>query len=258
MKYLIYIMIGIVFISCNNERGYEVDHNYLSCDQLLNTSGLKLYSFKPFTDSEWRSTSYEYKLGKRQIPQSFLNKMNTTALFYQFVLCDLSKSIGLFNSIQLGFENAKEQLNMLPELLNRQDAGETLLKILQQISLETIDNNDCMWFYRCLQIVIAQPEVINQMAVEDIEKYILFQMRSQEIISGLAETNPYYWIYPNSLDYILFGLGNVMLRYEFEPFVKMLETNPGLNDFMITATIYGNHDEYVSLINDCIEKFKNN
>ena len=221
MKNLIVILTVVLFVSCI-KMSDGVD-SYCSCEQLLDTTGLKLYPFAPFTDEEWRLMSYDYKLERRQIPEDFLRGMSTKTLFYQVVYTDLSKSMGVSNTMQQGFEAVTQQLNMLPELLNRPDAGHVLLELLQKVEPSKIDGLDCFWWEYCLQIILAQKEVINRMTDEDIDQYIHQQLRCHDAIQSLSKTDNPNWEYPSSAASLLFGLGNVMLRYQFEPFMQMLE-----------------------------------
>ena len=231
------------------------DNNiFLSCEQLLDTTGLNLYPFVPFTDEEWRMMSYDYKLERRQIPADFLQEMTTKELFYQFVYTDLAKSITLYNTIQLWFMATAQQLNMLPELLNRPNTGFTLLNILQQIDLANIEGGNCRLFYDYLQIIAGQSEVINHMTDKDIDNYILLQMRCLEIIQRLSKSKPYYWEgYQPSLSSITTGLGNAMIRYKFKPFMQLIEQDE--SGWWIRNA--HNYEQYVTITIDCIIKFKN-
>ena len=258
---LLILLIVLLFASCANnvdntnaqfDEQYKVS-DFLTCEQLHDASGLKLYPFIPFTDEEMRLKSYEYKLERRQIPKSYMQGMTTKELFYQFVCCDLSKSMGLFNSMQQGFEALTQQLNMLPELLNRRDAGSVLLKILQEADPSRIEGLDCFWWFDCIQIIAAQPEVINRMTDEEIDCYVQQQLSCQEKIRSLSVTNE-NWDCPESLGTILFGLGNVMTQYKFEPFMQLLETNQGVSGLMASGMV--RNEQVAALVNDCIDKFK--
>ena len=76
---LITLSCVMLFVSCTNDDASDGSNAYWSCKQLLDTSGLELYPFDSFTDEEWRTTSYSYKLERRQIPEDFLSKMTTKA-----------------------------------------------------------------------------------------------------------------------------------------------------------------------------------
>ena len=234
MKNTLYILLVVSFASCTKPEGNWCDcellgnNDYWNCEQLLDTVGLNLYSFVPFTD-EWGpgKTPYAELLESRQIPEDFMAKMTTKELFYQYVYCGLSKSgLFMFNYVQL-----EERLNMVTELLIRRNTGHTLLEILQRIDPAGIEwswSRDCRYTYVYLLIFMAQPEVIMYMTDEEICKYILIQKRSQEIILSLCESDPYYWGYMPELNLINTGLGNVkVLHKKFEPFVQLIEENEG-------------------------------
>jgi hypothetical protein len=62
---------------------------------------------------------------------------------------------------------------MLQELLARSDAGSVLLTILQNVDISNIDGLGCFHFYECLQRIIAQTEVINNVTEKDINTSFL-------------------------------------------------------------------------------------
>ena len=254
MKYIVVLLVMSLFVSCtkNSAVSDKNDGIYWSNEQLF-TSGLNLFPFVPFTETEMKALSYDEKLKRRQIPPNFLHNMTSKDLFYQFVYCDLSKSMGLFNTMQQGFESVTEQLNMLPELLNRPDAGHVLLGILQKIEIGRIEELNGFWLFHCLQIILAQSVIINSMTDGNIDNYIQQQMRCHEIIRKLSATNN-NWKCPESVGIMLFGLGNVMIRYEFDPFMQLLETNQYCGGLMTSAMI---KDEQTALIIiDYIKNFK--
>jgi len=246
VKYLKITMFLLMFVvigtfGCNKSNEYNDD--YWSCEQLIDTYGLELYPFVPFTDEEWRAMSYDYKVERRQIPQDYLHKMTTKELLYQYANTDLSQSIFLFNSLYFGFRASINQFNMLPELLNRPDAGKVIVEILKKVDITRIEK-DCYQWYCFLQMIAAQPEIINGMTDADIDKYIFYQKRCHDAIQELSTINNERWAYPRSAELILIGFCNVMIRYEFKPFKQLLELNPNC-EYCVSY----------DLIIDCIEKF---
>jgi len=256
MRHIAILFAVILFVSCTNDNMYmsDNDDDYWSKEQLLNTSGLGLYPFVPFTEAEMRTLPYDVKLERRQIPESFLRNMSTKALFYQFVYTDLSKSMLMFNTMQQGFETVTGQLNMLPELLDRPDAGHVLLEILQKVDPAKINGSDCFWFFDCLQMISAQPEVISSMSDTDIDSYVLQQIRCHDAIRSLAKTDE-NWSYPESVGGILLGLGNVMFMYEFEPFLQLLEKDPGTNKPVYRGDGMARSEQKALQIIDCAKQF---
>jgi hypothetical protein len=260
MKKLLSLFILMLYMSCNNNVMNDRMFNgneyavQLDCEQLTDATGLNLYPFASFTDEEAKTLPYSTKLERRQIPEDFLRGMTAKELLYQFVLCDMSSGMYLYNSAQAGFLAAAKQLNMLPELLNRPDAGGVLLDLLQRVELTALDGTDCLHAYECMQRIIAQTEVTGRMKEEDINKYIVLMMRHQETVRMLSETND-SWSYPESLAAILYGLGNVMLRFEYEPFRRLVETDAGVSGLMAGSNLKST--QTVSLINNCITDFSN-
>ena len=272
MKRLIILLIAMLFVACakkppddNNEclcceEAFDKlntgGYYFANCEEMLDTVGLglKLYSFVPFTDEEWKQTSYDYKLKRRQIPEEFLSEMTAKELFYQYFYCDLN-TLFMFNTFQQGFESDK-RMNMLPELLNRSNAGHVLLELLRKVDPSKINRSDCFRWDFELQIILAQLEVINRMTDEDIDNYIIEQMRCHDVIRLLSLCDEENWKYPGSARLILFGLGNVMIRYEFEPFMQSLFRHPDTNEVIWDPMFI--KKEYALQVIDYVEQFIKN
>jgi len=255
MKRLVYLglVVQVLLAACTQDDLSGESNGYWNEEQMLDTSELNLYPFAPFTDEEWREMSYADKLERRQIPEDFLGGMSTKELFYQYVYCDLSKEILVFNTIQQGFESTK-RLNMLPELLNRPDAARVLLEMLQKVDPAKIESPDCHWFYLCLSIIGAQPEIIGRMTDGEIDNYIVQQMRCLDTIKSLSASGE-NWEYLADVKTLLFGLGNVMIRYEFEPFMQTLSRNPDTNEW-VWDTQFMKEQDALQVI-EHIKQFKN-
>ena len=243
----------ICLVSCGNNDLPNTPEPPDLCTQLLDSTGLKLYLF---SDIPFSVEDNQY-----QIPEDFLHEMTTKELFYQIALSIEVKGLFIVNvvSFQLGFWRATQMFNAFPELLNRPDAGIVLLELLQKVkedvsaTLGPKASVKCYnWIFH-LEMFLAQPEVINRMTDEEIDNYIYQQMCYCDAIhSYYGNDNPYT---RGSIGRILFGLGNVMIRYEYEPFMQLLETNRDCADLMSTAIIYD--QQTILLIIDCINNFKN-
>lgn len=238
----------------------EASWDFWNCEQLLDTTGLKLYPFIPFTDEFGPGKSqFTELLAARQIPEDFLCKMSTKELFYQYVYCDLSGTMFLFNTYLQGFLSTT-RLNMLPELLNRSDVGHVLLELLQKVDpsnmvFDMSKRVNCFWWDHCLQIILAQPEVINSMTDEDIDQYIQQQIRIHDTIRSLSGTDQ-NWVYPSSVVVVLMGLGHVMVRYEYEPFMKTFGIQLSvLNELYYWDTHFIKEQQALQLI-DFVKQFK--
>ena len=252
------------FCCCENDENHTSIADYWSCEQLLDTAGLKLYPFEPLTDEEWRQLNYASKLERRQIPADYISGMSTKALFYQFVYTELSHNFGVFNHIQGGVESCN-RLNMFTTLLNRLNAGCTLIEILKHINpFDICDDGkewpepNCWWFYYCLQVIIGQPEVINNMTDADIDNYIIQQMRFQEAVRSLSESDPYHWGYCMSLGQILYGFYNILIRNKYEPFIQYIENDEYNIDWLMTnhGEIRGCNENITLILIDYIKQFK--
>ena len=258
MKYFLALLCTLLFVSCTKDVNLKENNDYWSCEQLPDTTGLKLYPFVPFTDEFGPGKSpFDELLAVRQIPEDFLREMTTKELFYQFVYCDLSGTMTMFNTRQQGFLSTK-RLNMLPELLNRPDAGHILLGLLQKVDpskmvLDMSKEVSCFWWDYCLQIILAQPEVINHMTDEDIDQYIQQQMRCHDTIRSLSKIDS-NWEYPASAAVIIMSLGHVMIRYEYKPFMQTFGI-PVSNELFYWDTQFINKQQALQVI-DLVKQFK--
>jgi hypothetical protein len=103
---------------------------------------------------------------------------------------------------------------MFSELLQRPDVGCMLLEILSHISVEPYCSGG---FFLPIMYLIARFDVINSMSVDEIELYICHQLRlfEEERIQNV-NSGPGWTL---SVEPIIFGFHNVLLRFEYEPYM---------------------------------------
>jgi len=81
------------------------------------------------------------------------------------------------------------------------------------------------------------------------------QLRCHDVIRILSKTHKQNWEYPASAAIILFGLGNVMIRYEYEPFMRSLSILPN------TKELYWNtqqiSEQQALQVIDYVKQFRN-
>ena len=253
MKYLVVLLIVILFVSCaknNTPNGNDpcaknitsnYNNDYWSCEQLLDTAGLKLYPFVPLTEEERLENPFYIMEELRQIPEDFLCEMTVKELFYQFVNIEVNFTIFVVYNIyvtsrQLGFIELTKRLNMLPELLNRPDAGHVLLGLLQKADPRIKEESACFKWFFFLQMILSQREIINLMTDEEIDNYVFELLRCHNTIRCLQKSDSEQWGgYPAGLHEILSGLANVMIKCEFEPFIQTMVSRPVTDDLYWSA-----------------------
>ena len=253
----------IFLFSCTKEDMPQEEPKYFtSCEEMTDVTGLNLYPFEPLTEEEWLGDVLKQK---RQIPEDFLHGMSTKALIYQisryeeyYVMSGLARDrLDVIPSYYV------RCLNMVAELMGRPDAGLVLVQILQKIDPTVIKRGehtypvleplvDCYFFFDCVQVFAAQPEIIGRMTDDDINLYVDEQLRLSDIIMEPIEGVKY----PACMGHGLLGLCYVMMHYEFEPFMQLLEMDEGLRVGVFYGLTRG-ISAYTSSIMDCIEKFKN-
>jgi len=218
----LFILMLLLCVSCASDMTVSENNSpYWSSEQLLDVTGLRLYPFVPFTEEEWREMSYDDKLARRQIPEDFLHGMSTTELFYQYAFTDLSGSMFMSNIPYNAFRHSISQFNMLTELLNRPDVGAVILGLLEKIDINKIETKDIYFWYHYLQVIAAQPEVINSLTDAGIKSYIFHQLRCHDAIKLLSKVNNEKWTYPRSAEMIIMGFCNTMIISEYEPFIQL-------------------------------------
>ena len=77
--------------------------------------------------SEWLSYSVQERVALSQVPSELLGELSTDELIVTCLNYNLLGDIGLYNSLQQGFDILKKQYNGFQELLKRKDAGSRLL-----------------------------------------------------------------------------------------------------------------------------------
>ncbi|NJO00384.1 MAG: hypothetical protein HC880_00710 [Bacteroidia bacterium] len=132
------------------------------------------FPIKPGTEA-WK----EFKTGQEmkdacQIPAHILKTMSTEALVNTYLNYPLLSTIYAYNSIQIGFEKITQDFNGLQELLRRNDALGSTLKIYKQIDANVIDKTwtaeqkgGFSFKFSYLEILMAQPELLRNLTLEE-------------------------------------------------------------------------------------------
>ena len=213
-------------------------------DEMMDTTGLGLYRFA-VSDEEALRTPFPERYEIRNIPEDFLRKMTTKALFHQVARDRVVRSLRSGDIFSQNFYNqAVPNINMVSELFNRPDLGPTLLKLMQKYdpsmendppfmeseygSLAYMDEyrlkqplweifhsrNAWVWF---LYLYMSRPEAVNSIADEEMCTYIHHLLRClkyyQSIRGGIYFSD-------DAACFVVYGLGNVMIRYNYEPFIQ--------------------------------------
>ncbi|MEN9502218.1 MAG: hypothetical protein RI964_1503 [Pseudomonadota bacterium] len=130
---------------------------------MLSTAGKYLTPDELFQ----KNTSLE----KAQIPDTLLKQIPTRELLKVWLVYPQITSIHAFNTPQQGMDKLRQSFNALPELLNRADVADELLKLFDESDLGKFgsvvgDKNiiDFMNQQTALVLLLAQPEVIGQLS----------------------------------------------------------------------------------------------
>lgn len=239
-------IIIVVLTSCH--RNDDTD-DY--CARLLDTSDMNLYKFDPFTESDWKAMPYSEKLEKRQVPNDVLSQMSTKELFYQFVTCDLSHNTYMFNIALNGFRRTSESLNTMQTLIKQPDVGSFLIDMIHTVDITKINTSDCFHLFHCAQYILVQQEVID--TFDDLDMLVDALMLLEENILHASNFNPNEWGVPFSLTAPTYGFGMIMMKYNYMPFIQLMESNEDVAKFMnLTMNLDMN---ILSLINEYMVNF---
>ena len=247
--FVLFCLISVCCFSCKKDK-IEVDIN--NCSTAFSTQGLTLFTFSPFTTEELKHMDYDERVRRRQIPDDFLKKMNTHELFVQFIQMDMAKDVLQFNTTQQGFRNAIKRYNMLQELYKHDDIVYYFTQALSEVDIKELKENDCRFYYLCLQMLSAQKEVIEKMNKSQTINYINTLSQITREIADLSFTDP-NWQSLSSYDFIMIGYGNIMTKYEYPPFMELVQSNINVSLYM--DGFIPLDKEIIRLIENCMITF---
>ncbi len=245
--FVLFCLISVCCFSCKKDK-IEVDIN--NCSTAFSTQGLTLFTFSPFTTEELND--YDERVRRRQIPNDFLKRMSTHELFVQFIHMDMAKDVVLFNTMQQGFRGAIERFNMLQELYEHDDVAHYFTKTLSEVDIKEMKENECRFYYLCLQMLSAQKEVIGKMNKSQTINYINTLSQITREIAELSLKDP-NWQSLSSYDFIMIGYGNIMIKYEYQPFMELMQSNGNVRSFMDGFIPLGK--ELIGLFENCMITF---
>ena len=108
-----------------------------------------------------------------QIPEYILNQMSTEDLVEAMLSYPLRVDLITWNTYEQGFDAVSSYFNGLQELLIREDGAQKLLEKMQSIPvvMSTVNINHEQYMQPLyLEVLLAQPEFMNQLSEQEIEK----------------------------------------------------------------------------------------
>ncbi len=211
--------LSLIIFCCLSCKKNDIENIELGCVHEFDTKGLNLYTFTPFTDEQWKTSDYSEKMSQRQIPDEFLNKMTTNELFIQFIHMDMAKEVLVAITQQRGFTRAISRYNVLSALYRRTDVADYFIHMLNKIEIDKIQDDECRFYYYCLQMLSAQKELVNKMDNIQTKKYIDTVYKNMEDMTRLSETDV-NWEAMSNYTFCLIAFANIMIKYEYIPFIN--------------------------------------
>lgn len=108
-----------------------------------------------------------------QIPEYILNQMSTEDLVEAMLIYPLRVDLIAWNTYEQGFDAVSSYFNGLQELLIREDGAQKLLEKMQSIPvvMSTVSINHEQYMQPLyLEVLLAQPEFMNQLSEQEIEE----------------------------------------------------------------------------------------
>jgi hypothetical protein len=231
---IIVFILAFLFFNCKPEIGSEegnlvIDSNV--CIQITDTTGFNLYYFTPFTEHEWKYESYDYKLQRRQLPENVLELLTLEELFNHCIWWEMAGSMLLFNSSQKGFRGFYDDFNGVRELYKREGVHLFLEEKLRNIDKKDIIESKCWLYNHILEFMYVQEECLTLYQDGEVLNVLGFMFEKVERLAYLTtlELDSYKWI---DLGQWMIGIGNILIMYDYEPFIDELENDLELKSFM--------------------------
>lgn len=227
-------ILAILLVNCNKDEenggeNLEVDPEF--CQQITDTTGLNLYYFPPFTEHEWKYESHAYKVQRRQLPEDVLKSLSMVQLFNQCVWLDMALDMYLFNSYQAGFRGAFfNRFNCIQELYKRKGVHLFLEEKLRTIDVKDAIGVECFLYKHILEFTYVQKECLSLYKEDEILDVLGLMYNKIERLSYLTTLeSPHY----KSVDLSqwMLGIGNILIMYEYKPFMDELENDLELKSF---------------------------
>lgn len=115
----------------------------------------------------------------QQVPESVLNNMTTEEVFQAWLDLPGRMEMLAFNTMQSGFEVTKKRYNVIPELLNRTDAGPVILTMYLETYIpeiksawSSIEKGKYITDFGFTEFLLSQPEVLSTLSYEQKKDFI--------------------------------------------------------------------------------------
>ena len=206
------------------------------CININSESEINTYTYpvQPGTD-EWKSISgHDEMVAVCRIPDDILKNLSTSGLIDTILNYPLYGDMRAYNTLQQGFSAMSSQFNGFQELYNRQDAGEKLIEKYRSLDPAAIDadwsliqKGDYDWSIQNIEVLLVQDAI--QDKLNDTQKANLLQ----EAIAKYRTKLQYGEVYSKySQQTSLWLAGRTLQNLKYEPFVKTMESDISLQDFL--------------------------
>ncbi len=188
------------------------------------------YPIKPGSE-EWNEFgNYEQRVAALQIPYNVLSKLNTAFLIEVCLNYPFVNNIFLFNSVQAGIDNLKQNFKAFSEFLLRLEAGKFLFEKYKMIkpgdfneSWSSFEKIDFAFKLEYIEIFLAQPELLSTFTKNEKKELVSY------LLSNIEEKNKYPEVFVSNNESIGFCL------------IRILEQEGALTD--IPANV--NYDDLI-------------
>lgn len=228
------LLIIFAFYSCEKKKNVEVCSGFQD----------KIYVYSIYHCTEADSLDCSQKvITSLLLPDQYLKCSSTDSLSQTCLNYPFFGYIWAYNSFQQGFDRVKDMFNGIDELISREDANSSLMKIYQRMHPEdvndisnSVDRGAFMSQFNYIEITLAQFQLVNNLTLEQIKTLLNLCL---EIYHKKSNISYYSWIGEMST---LAIMARILYSRNYEPVITELSQNSYLESFLNTADFMGFND----------------
>lgn len=155
------------------------------------------YTYPDFSADEYIDIlDHNEKVSLCQLPDSLMSSLSTDELLDWILDYPLLEEIYAYDNEQIGFNAVYEQFNGLQELLDRDDAGETILEKYKstQVINSISETNNSILELAFVEILLMQEDILNQFSIDETAEVF------NEVEAKYIEKKQHPTIYGMTLD----------------------------------------------------------
>jgi len=208
------------------------------------------YPVQPGT-ANWKAfDTHDEMVASVQIPEKTLKEMSTDGLVRTTLQYPLYLDVLAFNSFQQGMEKITADFNGLQELLDRPDAGKSLLSLYAQMDPAETSKYPTLDFIK-VETLLAQRKILATLSID--ERVDLLKVCREKIISKQQNPDVYSFIQCQSIAWV----AGRILEMDSAEFRNMSDESEVIQHFLETGQIAPGQEDLETIV-DKLEEVVNN